>query len=355
MICAEKLPLSHDNLEDGFPSSHEGLCLLALTMGDPASIAPEITVKAWQKLRDHENTAFFIIADPSLYPQAKIIDNPEQASKTFKHALPVLPIDCPAVSIGKPDKECALAVLKSIETATQLAMSKQVSAIVTNPISKNVLYSAGFTFPGHTEYLADLTKTGVCPYARNARGPVMMLSAMDLRIALATIHIALKDVPKAISIDSITQTVRVLNGALQTDFGITSPRIAMAGLNPHAGENGTLGQEEIDILIPAAKKLRAENINISDPQSADTLFHAEARVGYDAVLTMYHDQGLIPVKTLDFHGGVNTTLGLPILRTSPDHGTAFDIAGKNIARADSLIAAMQAARMMAHNRFAPHG
>ncbi len=347
--------MSHVSVEGDYLSSHAGGPPLALTMGDPASIAPEITRKAWQELRGDDAATFFVIADPALYPQSKIINNPEQASKTFQHALPVLPIDCPPISIGKPDNKCASAVLKSIETATQLAMSKQVSAIVTNPISKNVLYSAGFTFPGHTEYLADLTKADAFPYTPNAHGPVMMLSAKDLRIALATIHIPLKDVPKAISIDSITQTARVLNGALQTDFGIASPRIAMAGLNPHAGENGTLGQEEIDILIPAAQKLRAENINISDPQSADTLFHTEARARYDAVLTMYHDQGLIPVKTLDFHGGVNTTLGLPILRTSPDHGTAFDIAGKNIARADSLIAAMQAARMMSRNRFTLHG
>lgn len=231
--------------------------------------------------------------------------------------------------------------------AVDFCLKGQAGAVVTNPIAKHILYAAGFNFPGHTEYLADLTQAEPCIYTR---GPVMMLSAKDLRVALATIHIALKDVPAALHADTIMQTARCLHGALQIDMGVEAPRIAMAGLNPHAGENGALGREELDMLIPLAKTLRAEGINITDPQSADTLFHAEARAGYDAVLAMYHDQGLIPVKTLDFHGGVNTTLGLPIIRTSPDHGTAFAIAGQNIARADSLIAAIKLAQTMTQNR-----
>ena len=316
-------------------------------MGDPAGIGPEITTKAWHALRKSGGNIFFVIADPNLYADAQIIDTPAQAREVFKHALPVLPIECPPISTGIPNESAAPAILKSIEMGTKLALAKQCCALVTNPIAKDVLYRSGFRFPGHTEFLAELTKSETSPYQR---GPVMMLSAKDLRIALATVHIPLKDVSSTISIDKIKQVARVLHGALHIDFGIPNPKIAMAGLNPHAGENGSIGCEEMDILIPAAKQLRSEGINIGNPQSADTLFHQEARAGYDAVLTMYHDQGLIPVKTLDFHGGVNTTLGLPIVRTSPDHGTAFDIAGKNIARPDSLLAAMQAATMMAGHR-----
>ena len=231
--------------------------------------------------------------------------------------------------------------------AVNFAQNGAASAIVTNPIAKEVLYKAGFKFPGHTEYLADLTQSAATPYAR---GPVMMLAAKDLRVALVTIHMALEDVPKAVTKERIISAARVLHGALTTDMGLKNPCIAMTGLNPHAGESGALGTAEQDVLIPTAELLRAEGIAITDPQPADTLFHEEARAGYDAVLAMYHDQGLIPVKTLDFHGGVNTTLGLPIIRTSPDHGTAFDIAGKGIARPDSLLAAMKAARAMAAQR-----
>lgn len=316
-------------------------------MGDPAGIAPEITTKAWQLLRQTNDEVFFVISDPKFYPNAQTIETPKQAVDVFKHALPVLPINCPPVTLGKPNENAASAILESIKLGTQFALDKHCSALVTNPIAKDVLYRSGFNFAGHTEFLAELTKSTLPPYPQ---GPVMMLSAKDLRIALATIHIPLKEVPQAISIEIIKKITHVLYGALQTDFGFQSPKIAMAGLNPHAGENGSIGREEIEILMPAAKQLRSEGINISDPQSADTLFHEEARAGYDAVLTMYHDQGLIPVKTLDFHGGVNTTLGLPIIRTSPDHGTAFNIAGTNTARPDSLLAAMRAARMMANNR-----
>ncbi len=316
-------------------------------MGDPAGIAPEITHKAWQVIRHMEGNAFFVIADPKLYPNAKTIDTPAQAIDIFQHALPVLPLSCPSVLLGSPNENAAPAILESIKIGTRLALDKHCSALVTNPIAKDVLYRTGFTHAGHTEFLAALTKDAEPPYPR---GPVMMLSAKNLRIALVTIHIPLKDVPSAISCEKIKQVTRVLHGALCRDFGIKNPHIAMAGLNPHAGENGSIGEEERDILIPAATQLRKEGINISDPQSADTLFHEEARAGYDAVLTMYHDQGLIPVKTLDFHGGVNTTLGLPIIRTSPDHGTAFNIAGKNIARPDSLLAALRTANEMTSHR-----
>ncbi len=318
---------------------------LALTIGDPAGIGPEITHKAWQALRS-SNECFFVIADPMLYPNTALIDRPEQAASKFANALPLLPIDCPRITPGKPDTNAAGTIVKSIEMAVKFAQTGQVGGIVTNPIAKEVLYKAGFKHPGHTEFLAALT---------DAPLPVMMLSAQNLRVALVTIHMSLEDVPDAVTGDLIIRTAKILHAALRRDFGIESPRIAMSGLNPHAGEGGALGRAEIEILNPAAEQLRADGIDISDARPADTLFHAEARAGYDAVLAMYHDQGLIPVKTLDFHGGVNTTLGLPIIRTSPDHGTAFDLAGNSDAgsgnaRADSLIAAIKAARAMANCR-----
>ncbi len=314
---------------------------LALTLGDPAGIGPEITHKAWQSLRN-ENVCFFVIGDPKLYPDVSLINAPDQVATYFSNTLPVLPIDCPHITPGKPKTSSADAIIKSIEIAVKLAQDGHVSGIVTNPIAKEVLYRAGFSHPGHTEFLAQLTQAPL---------PVMMLCAQDLRVALVTIHMALQDVAETITESLIIRTAKILHNALQQDFGIKNPRIAMAGLNPHAGENGALGHAEVEILNPAATKLRSDGVNISDARPADTLFHAEARLGYDAVLAMYHDQGLIPVKTIDFHGGVNTTLGLPIIRTSPDHGTAFDLAASSStrnsgARPDSLIAAIKAAHAM---------
>ncbi len=318
---------------------------LALTIGDPAGIGPEITHKAWQTLRATD-ACFFVIADPMFYPNTALIDRPEQAAGKFKNALPLLPIDCPRIIPGQPDTSAASTIIKSIDIAVKFAQTGQAGGVVTNPIAKEVLYRAGFEHPGHTEYLAALTDAAL---------PVMMLSVQNskatLRVALVTIHMSLQDVPNAVTGDLIIRTAKILHTALKRDFGIKNPRIAMTGLNPHAGEDGALGRAEIETLNPAAEKLRAAGIDISDARPADTLFHAEAREGYDAVLAMYHDQGLIPVKTLDFHGGVNTTLGLPIIRTSPDHGTAFDIAGSgDKARPDSLIAAIKAARIMADCR-----
>ena len=210
-----------------------------------------------------------------------------------------------------------------------------------------MLYEAGFKFPGHTEFLGDLSQGRPTPYAA---GPVMMLAAQDLRVGLATVHLPLTEAAKQLTTDRILETARVMLSALKLDFGLKAPRLALTGLNPHAGEGGALGREEIEIINPAAEQLRSEGFDVTDAQPADTLFHAEARQSYDAVLAMYHDQGLIPVKTLDFHGGVNITLGLPFIRTSPDHGTAFGIAGQGIARPDSLIAAIKKARELANNR-----
>lgn len=317
---------------------------LALTIGDPAGIGPEITHKAWQALRGSDEN-FFVIADPIFYPNTALIDRPEQTASKFANALPLLPIDCPRITPGQPDTSAASTIIKSIKMAVKFAETGQVGGVVTNPIAKEVLYRAGFKHPGHTEFLAALT---------DAPLPVMMLCAQNLqvglRVALVTIHMSLQEVPEAVTEDLILRTAKILHAALRRDFGIDNPRIALSGLNPHAGEGGALGRAEIEILNPAAEKLRANGIDISDARPADTLFHAEARTGYDAVLAMYHDQGLIPVKTLDFHGGVNTTLGLPIIRTSPDHGTAFDLAGSGKARPDSLIAAIKAARAMANCR-----
>lgn len=330
---------------------------LLLTLGDPAGIGPEITVKTWRALKDYPQYSFAVLAPPDAIAKAtdnagrdiELVDNLSNVTDVFRRAVPVLPISGSAATPGQPSSTHAGAVTQSIELAVKKALEGEAAAIVTNPIAKDVLYEAGFKYPGHTEYLGHLTADIEPPYAR---GPVMMLAGGGLRVGLATVHMSLKDAASELSSNAIINKARVMDGALRCDFGIDAPRLSLAGLNPHAGEGGALGREEIDIINPAAKILRAEGINITNARSADTLFHAEAREGYDAVLAMYHDQGLIPVKTLDFHGGVNITLGLPIVRTSPDHGTAFDIAGKNIARPDSLIAAIKLAREIADNRAA---
>ena len=339
------------------PSRFGRVTPLALTMGDPAGIGPEITIKAWADLRQSSDYAFFVIGDISLYekilsdaalPPPRAITEIAKTQDLFSSHLPVLNVgQVDRLEVGNPNPQHAKAITTSIETAVTLSLSGKAAAVITCPIAKDNLYKAGFEFPGHTEYLGKLCEGRDAPYTS---GPVMLLEGGDLRCALVTIHKPLAEAIEDISPDSISQVARTLYGALEVDYGLSNPHIAMAGLNPHAGENGSLGMTEIDIQNPTAKILRSEGINLSDARPADTLFHAEARAGYDAVLAMYHDQGLIPVKTLDFHGGVNITLGLPIIRTSPDHGTAFDIAGQGIARADSLIAAIKKARFLANNR-----
>jgi 4-hydroxythreonine-4-phosphate dehydrogenase len=320
-------------------------------MGDPAGIGPEITVKAWEALRASSNHIFAVIAPPSIFSDVphRVIANIKDAPAVFKDALPILEIEGQAATLGKPSSDNAAATINSIEQGVALCLDGLADGIVTNPIAKHVLYEAGFGFPGHTEFLGHLGQGHSAPYAP---GPVMMLTAQDLRVGLATVHMALKAAVLQLSEDVILRTARVMLGALKTDFGIENPRLALTGLNPHAGEDGSLGREEIEIINPAAQTLRNEGHDVTNAQPADTLFHSEARQGYDAVLAMYHDQGLIPVKTLDFHGGVNITLGLPFIRTSPDHGTAFGIAGKGVARPDSLIAAIKKAREIANNRHA---
>lgn len=328
---------------------------MLLSMGDPAGIGPEITLKAWSALRHNPEYAFGLIAPPAILNAAnkthdlplKTVSTLSDVLEVFEHALPIIPIDGQAVTPAKPDPAQSGSITQSIEDAVSLCLSGEADALITNPIAKDVLYQAGFKCPGHTEYLGELTQHHEPPYER---GPVMMLCGGGLRVGLATVHLSLKEAAQTLSKDSIIKNATVMQGALKCDFGIKSPRISLTGLNPHAGENGALGSEELDIINPAAELLQKQGIAATHAQAADTLFHAEAREHYDAVLAMYHDQGLIPVKTLDFHGGVNITLGLPIVRTSPDHGTAFGIAGQNIARADSLIAAIKMAREIANNR-----
>jgi len=326
---------------------------LLLTLGDPAGVGPEITVKAWKALNTNPDYSFAIIAPPqtikAIGGSIKIISDVSEAPDSFSEAIPVLPLADINVTPGLPSPQNAKVITASIEQAVALCLKGKAAGMVTNPIAKDILYEAGFGFPGHTEYLGELTRHASMSYER---GPVMMLMGGGLRVGLATVHMSLKNAAAKLNTETIIKNARIIDGALRCDFGIKEPRIHLAGLNPHAGEGGALGREEIDIINPAAHILRAEGLNVSDAKSADTLFHAQARAGYDAVLAMYHDQGLIPVKTLDFHGGVNITLGLPIVRTSPDHGTAFDIAGQDKARPDSLIAAIKAARDIAQNRAA---
>ena len=324
---------------------------LALSMGEPAGVGPEIIAKAWDALKG-EALPFVVIGDAAMMraqgrPVAPVLSASE-APGVFARAIPVLDQPLPAaVTPGRPDSANAGAVADWIEQAVNLALGREVGGIVTAPIAKAPLYAAGFRFPGHTEFIAELT--GDVPFA-DTRGPVMMLTALDLRACLVTIHASLAQVPELVTTERVCRTARVVHEAMRRDFGIARPRLALAALNPHAGEGGAMGLEEIEILTPAVEALRAEGIDISDPRPADTLFHAEARATYDAAVCLYHDQALIPVKTLDFWGGVNVTLGLPIVRTSPDHGTGFDIAGQGIARPDSLIAAIRIAAQMAAAR-----
>ena len=324
---------------------------LVLTLGEPAGVGPEIVAAAWTALKA-EPLAFAVIGDAGLLRDQGVavleISDPGEAAGHFGRALPVIHRPLPApVRVGRPDPANAPAVADGIEEAVGFALSGQASGVVTAPIAKAPMYASGFRFPGHTEFIAELTADA--PYA-GTRGPVMMLTARDLRACLVTIHVALDQAPQLVTAERVARTARVVHESLKRDFAIARPRLAMAALYPHAGEGGALGMQEIEILRPAARRLRDMGVDITDPRPADTLFHDEARRGYDAVICLYHDQALIPVKTLDFWGGVNATLGLPVIRTSPDHGTGFDIAGQGQARPDSLIAALRLASEMAASR-----
>jgi 4-hydroxythreonine-4-phosphate dehydrogenase len=330
---------------------------LALTMGDPAGIGGELSLKAWLALRATDLT-FVALDDPvrlerlardlGLAVPVRVVATTAEAQQEFRSALPVLPVPLAAIPMpGRPDPANAKAVIASIEQATKLAVSGDAGAVVTNPINKAALYQAGFAYPGHTEYLADLT---------GATGQqIMMLASPMLRVVPVTVHASLRDSIAMLTTDMIVAAARTTAAALRHDFGIASPRLAVAGLNPHAGEQGALGTEETTLVQPAIDILRADGIDVSGPWPPDTMFTAAARARYDVAICMYHDQALIPLKTLDMDHGVNVTLGLPIVRTSPDHGTAFDIAGKGIADATSLLAALELAGALAERRVARPG
>jgi 4-hydroxythreonine-4-phosphate dehydrogenase len=333
------------------------LAPLAVTMGEPAGIGGELTVKAWLARRAVRNALpFFAIDDParlrqvaqrlSLAVDIVEVDTPAAAVDTFARALPLLvqPLAAPSQP-GHLDVRNAAAVIASIERAAALARDGRAGAVVTNPIQKKTLQEAGFPHPGHTEFLAALGGTAGRP-----ADVVMMLACRELRVVPVTIHVSLRQALETLNTDLVVRTGRITVQALRRDLGLDSPRLAVAGLNPHAGEGGTMGDEEMRIVAPAVAALRAEGIDATGPLSPDTMFHAAARARYDVALCMYHDQALIPIKTIDFAGGVNVTLGLPFIRTSPDHGTALDIAGTGSADPSSFLAALDMAADMARRR-----
>lgn len=316
---------------------------VAVTCGDPAGIGPEISAAAWAELR--EVIPMIWLGDPAHLPPGtphQILNADDGFAPDPEHlcVLPV-PFDAPATP-GRPALSNATGVIKTIETGAALALSGKVGALCTSPINKKVLKDgAGFAYPGHTEFLAALGG-GV--------DVVMMLASEQLRVVPVTIHIALSEVPAQLTPARVRRAVEITAEGLRRDFGITAPRLAIAGLNPHAGEGGAMGDEEVTWLNALVAELAESGLDIRGPLSADTLFHAAARAQYDAAICMYHDQALIPIKTLDFDRGVNVTLGLPFIRTSPDHGTAFDIAGKGVANPTSMIEAIRLADRMARAR-----
>lgn len=326
---------------------------LLLTQGDPSGIGPELALAAWNLRREREIPAFALLGDPghlSALRNRLHLDVPiraveaHEAPAVFDAALPVIPLRAAVRGEpGRPDKGDAASTLEAIDRAVELVRAGAGSAVVTNPIAKHVLYEAGFRHPGHTEYLAALAAAP----GEEPPQPVMMIWSEALAVVPVTVHIPLADVPAALTTDLIVRTARIVAADLSRRFAIARPRLALAGLNPHAGEGGAIGREDGDVIAPAIARLRAEGLDVRGPLPADTMFHARARAQYDVALAMYHDQALIPIKTIAFDDGVNVTLGLPFVRTSPDHGTAFDIAGRGIARPDSLIAALRLAARLA--------
>ncbi len=326
---------------------------LGLTMGDPSGIGLDLTMKVWNRRHELDLPGFIFIGDVNaLVARAALLGSDVKIKETsaddaldcFDQYIPAIQIPAPkAVIAGEPDSGNASAVISAIDLAVGLAKTGAIGGVVTNPIAKSVLYDAGFEHPGHTEYLAYLSKDGqgIEPL------PVMMLSGPELRTVPVTIHIPLMSIMDHLTTDLIVQTCEITARDLTNRFGIKAPRLAISGLNPHAGEDGALGHEDAKYIAPAIAQLQAKGIDVTGPLPADTMFHEDARPNYDVAICMYHDQALIPAKALGFHDAVNVTLGLPFIRTSPDHGTAFSIAGKNIAREDSLVAAIRLAHEMA--------
>jgi 4-hydroxythreonine-4-phosphate dehydrogenase len=322
---------------------------LALTLGEPAGIGPDITLAAWQRRAELKLPAFYVLGDVAFLRRRAsalglsvpiAVVEPAGASTAFQSALPVVDLGIAVTAEpGHPDGSSAPVALAAIRHAVADVQAGRASAVVTNPVAKNVLYRSGFTEPGHTEYLAKLAEAATGVPVR----PVMLLWSPELAVVPATIHLPLRDAVAALTADLIVETGRIVARDLRQRFGIANPRLAVAGLNPHAGEEGALGTEDRDVVRPAVERLVSEHISARGPLPADTLFHAAARATYDVVLAMYHDQALIPVKTIAFDHAVNATLGLPFVRTSPDHGTAFDIAGSGRADPSSLIATLRLA------------
>jgi 4-hydroxythreonine-4-phosphate dehydrogenase len=312
---------------------------LIISMGDPEGIGPEIIAKAWAARTSLQLPVFAVAGNMQAFAHVKtqVIADISQAPDVFSHSLPLLDFIDAQASAGAQS-------FHALGEATRIVCEGQARALITAPVSKSRLQAAAFMWPAQTEYLAYQCKV---PEDET----VMMLAGGDLRTVPLTIHIPLAEVSKQLTIDLILRRARTVASALQADFGVASPRLVIAGLNPHAGENGSIGKEDIDVIMPAVAQLQTEGLNIRGPLSADTLFHAAARQHFDAALCCYHDQALIPIKTLYFDAGVNVTLGLPIVRTSPDHGTAFDIAGQNIANPAAMIAAIQLADQIAHRRY----
>jgi 4-hydroxythreonine-4-phosphate dehydrogenase len=327
--------------------------VLALTLGEPAGIGPDLTLSVWHRRAELDIPPFYLAADPDFLarratrlglkvPLATV--TPDKAAAAFASALPMVTLEVKtSAEPGRPDASSAPAAIASIRRAVADVMAGSAAAVVTNPIAKNVLYKSGFAEPGHTEFLARLVQEAT----GQALQPVMLLWSPELAVVPVTIHLPLKEIFKTLSTDLIVATGRIVARDLRARFRIARPRLAVAGLNPHAGEEGMLGEEDGAIVAPAVARLAAEGIDVRGPLPADTLFHERARASYDVALCMYHDQALIPIKTLAFDHGVNVTLGLPFVRTSPDHGTAFDIAGTGTADASSLIAALRLAARLA--------
>ena len=328
----------------------------ALTMGEPAGVGPDVTLAAWMRRAEAGLSPFYVIGDPLLYARRAerlglrvpiAAATAEAAAELFAEALPVVDLGrAVAGDPGRLDDGDAGAVVASIERAVADVRAGRAAAVVTNPIHKHALYRAGFTHPGHTEFLGALAADFAAPPDGVAWRPIMMLAGPDLRTVPVTVHVSLAQAARDLSAETIVATARIVAADLVSRFGLPSPRLVVAGLNPHAGEDGAMGREDLEVIAPAVAQLRAEGLDVRGPLPADTLFHARARATYDAALCMYHDQALIPVKTLAFDETVNVTLGLPFVRTSPDHGTALDIAGSGRALPDSLMAALKMAAEM---------
>ncbi len=329
---------------------------LVVTMGDPAGIGGDIALSAWRKRAALALPAFVMIDDPARLARLahelgwtvpiRVVSTAAEAVAVFSHSLPVLALSLPAPVVwGQPDGRNAAMTIAAIDQAVALVQTGEAAAMVTNPIAKSVLYETGFRHPGHTEYLAHL--------AGLSTPPIMLLACEALRVVPVTVHLSLREATAALSTEAIIHAGRVTAEALWRRFGIPHPHLAVAALNPHAGESGALGREELDIIAPAIAQLQADGISAFGPAPVDTLFHPEARAGYDACLCMVHDHALIPLKTLDFYGGVNVTLGLPFVRTSPDHGTAFGIAGQGVARDDSFCQSLRLAQQMTQQMTQP--